>query len=122
MSINKTELSLIEDKRRFKNILDVIPALPGCYLMKDNHERLLYIGKSKNLKTRVGSYFRNKTDLSPRISLMVQQIFHIEYIVTDTENEALTLQSNLINNHTMPEFFRSGLRSIKLLLDLIKSS
>ncbi len=73
-----------------------IPSLPGCYLMKDDNDRILYIGKSKNLKSRVRSYFRNNNELSPRIALMIRQVFDIEYIVTDTESEALNLESNLI--------------------------
>ncbi len=99
MSFNKAKISLIEDKDKVKRIISLIPALPGCYIMKDNSERILYIGKSKSLRSRVSSYFRNKSGLSPRISLMVRQIFDIEYIITDTENEALTLESNLIKNN-----------------------
>ena len=59
--------------------------------MRDCDENLLYIGKSKNLKSRVRSYFTSKSDLSPRISLMVRQVYDIEFIVTDSETEALTL-------------------------------
>ncbi len=67
--------------------------------MKDNDENILYIGKSKNLKSRVNSYFRKSNDLSPRIFLMVKQIYDIEFIITDSEVEALTLESNLIKQN-----------------------
>ncbi len=67
--------------------------------MRDKEDNLLYIGKSKKLKSRVRSYFNSNAELTPRISLMVRQVFDIEFIVTDTEIEALTLESNLIKSH-----------------------
>ena len=91
-------LPLISDKKRLEIILSEIPAEAGCYLMRDKDERLLYVGKSKKLRTRVKSYFRNIEQHNPRINLMVRQIYDIEYIITDTETEALTLESNLIKN------------------------
>jgi len=66
-------------------------------------DRILYIGKSKSLRSRVRSYFRDSHELSPRISLMVRQICEIEFIVTDSEAEALALESNLIKAH-QPHF------------------
>ncbi len=66
--------------------------------MKDSEDRLLYVGKSKKLRNRVRSYFNSNKGLSPRISLMVRQITNIEFIVTDNESEALTLESNLIKS------------------------
>ncbi len=76
-----------------------IPNCPGCYLMKDKDDRILYIGKSKCLRSRVRSYFRNSKELSPRIDLMIRQVVDIEIIVTDNEAEALVLESNLIKSH-----------------------
>ena len=76
-----------------------IPILPGCYIFKDKYDTLLYIGKSKSLRKRVQSYFRPEALLSPRMKLMVSQIKDIEFIVTDSENEALNLESNLIKEH-----------------------
>jgi len=90
---------LIKDKLRLSNFLKDIPNDPGCYLMKDREDRLLYVGKSKKLRNRVRSYFRASDELSPRISLMVRQVVDIELIVTDTESEALTLESNLIKSN-----------------------
>ena len=80
-----------------------IPAEPGCYLMRDGDDRILYVGKSKSLRSRVRSYFRSRHDLSPRIRLMTRQVCEIEFIVTDSEAEALALESNLIKNH-QPHF------------------
>ena len=90
---------LIRDKSRLSDFLKDIPNDPGCYLMKDGEDRLLYVGKSKKLRSRVRSYFRSGNELSPRISLMVRQVADIELIVTDNESEALTLESNLIKSH-----------------------
>ena len=95
--------SLVNNKNKLEELLSSLPELPGCYLMKDYNGNILYIGKSKKLKNRVRSYFRLKQDISPRINLMVRQIFDIEYIITDTESEALTLESNLIKD-TQPYF------------------
>ncbi len=90
-------------KERLAQLLKDIPSEPGCYLMKDKTDRLLYVGKSKNLKQRVRSYFRNQQDHTPRIRLMVMQIHDIEFIVTDSEDEALVLESNIIKN-SQPHF------------------
>jgi len=80
-----------------------IPAEPGCYLMRDSEDAILYIGKAKVLRNRVRSYFQESSGHSPRISLMVRQICEIEFIVTDSEAEALALEANLIKNH-QPHF------------------
>jgi excinuclease ABC subunit C len=79
--------------------LKELPADPGCYLLRDSDDRILYIGKSKSLRSRVRSYFQGAHDLSPRIGLMVRQVCEIEFIVTDSEAEALALESNLIKAH-----------------------
>ena len=71
--------------------------------MRDGDDRILYVGKSKTLRSRVRSYFRSRHDLSPRIRLMTRQVCEIEFIVTDSEAEALALESNLIKNH-QPHF------------------
>lgn len=94
---------LLSDADRLSQRLKELPAEPGCYLMRDAEDRILYIGKSKSLRSRVRSYFRESHDLSPRISLMVRQVCEIEFIVTDSEAEALALESNLIKAH-QPHF------------------
>jgi excinuclease ABC subunit C len=71
--------------------------------MRDAEDRILYIGKSKSLRSRVRSYFRDGVPDRPRIELMVRQVVDIEFIVTDSEAEALVLESNLIKNH-QPHF------------------
>lgn len=72
------------------------PDKPGVYLMKDKEGKIIYVGKAVSLKNRVKSYFRNKESLSPKVRAMVSQIDDIEYIVTETEIEALVLECNLI--------------------------
>ncbi len=79
--------------------LQEIPPEPGVYFMRDATDRILYIGKSKKLRTRVRSYFRDGNHHPPRIAMMVRQVVEIEFIVTDSEAEALALEANLIKQH-----------------------
>ena len=95
----KIEYKLIHNKELLKSRLSEIPKSSGCYLFKDIDNNLLYIGKSKKLRSRVSSYFNNFADLTPRLSLMVRQITEIEIIITDSEYEALNLESNLIKTN-----------------------
>ncbi len=95
----KIEYKLINNKELLKSRLSEIPKSSGCYLFKDIDNNLLYIGKSKKLRSRVSSYFNNFADLTPRLSLMVRQITEIEIIITDSEYEALNLESNLIKTN-----------------------
>jgi excinuclease ABC subunit C len=97
--MNDTLVPLWREPERLENCLREIPAESGVYLMRDRHNNILYIGKSKKLRSRVRSYFRDSDNLSPRIALMVRQIVEIEFIVTDTEAEALALEANLIKQH-----------------------
>lgn len=94
---------LLKDPDRLNHRLQEIPAEAGVYFMRDATDNILYIGKSRKLRSRVRSYFRNLQDHSPRIELMVRQIVDIEFIVTDTEAEALALEANLIKQH-QPHF------------------
>lgn len=93
----------LKEPERLDRRLKEIPPEPGVYFMRDANDNILYIGKSKKLRSRVRSYFRNTQDLSPRIELMVRQVVEIEFIVTDTEVEALALEANLIKQH-QPHF------------------
>ena len=78
--------------------LSLLPKKPGVYLMHSDDDEIIYVGKAKNLFNRVHSYFRaNKK--SPKIEKMVTRISYFEYIVTDSETEALVLESNLIKKH-----------------------
>lgn len=96
-------LTLVKDPERLETRLKEIPPEPGVYFMRDANDNILYIGKSKKLRSRVRSYFRDNHDGNPRIALMVMQIAEIEFIVTDTEAEALALEANLVKQH-QPHF------------------
>ncbi len=96
-------LPLVKDPDRLESRLKEIPPEPGVYYMRDATDQILYIGKSKKLRSRVRSYFRDSQSLSPRIALMVKQVAEIEFIVTDTEAEALALEANLVKQH-QPHF------------------
>ena len=87
---------LVQQQEVLESRLKEIPQESGVYFMRDRQGEILYIGKAKKLRTRVRSYFRDSQPHSPRIALMVQQICDIEFIVTDTESEALALEANLI--------------------------
>ena len=95
--VTKT-LPLVKDPERLKLRLKEIPPEPGVYFMRDSGDRIIYIGKSRKLRSRVRSYFRDQK-LSDRIAMMVRQVAEIEFIVTDTEAEALALEANLIKQH-----------------------
>ncbi|MGB5135550.1 MAG: excinuclease ABC subunit UvrC [Prochlorococcaceae cyanobacterium] len=98
-------LALIQQPDRLRSRLAELPSEPGCYLMRDGDDRILYIGKAKALRNRVRSYFQSghAQGHSPRIRLMVRQVCEIEFIVTDSEAEALALESNLIKQN-QPHF------------------
>jgi excinuclease ABC subunit C len=93
---------LLQEPERLAARLKEIPAEPGVYYMRDATDQILYIGKSKTLRSRVRQYF-NGSDTRPRIQLMARQVTDIEVIVTDTEAEALALEANLIKQH-QPHF------------------
>ncbi|HZX47135.1 MAG TPA: excinuclease ABC subunit UvrC [Clostridia bacterium] len=85
---------------REKNVIPgEFPDQPGVYIMKDDRDRIIYIGKAKNLKKRIKQYFRNKDNLDVKTRVLVSQIANIEYIVTETELEALILECSLIKKH-----------------------
>ena len=80
--------------------LKKLPAKPGVYIMHDEADTILYVGKAVNLHNRVRSYFRKIHGRGPQIEKMVQQIARSEYIVTDSELEALVLENNLIKENS----------------------
>ncbi|OGH96947.1 MAG: excinuclease ABC subunit C [Candidatus Melainabacteria bacterium GWF2_32_7] len=87
----KTNISL-------KDSLSLLPEAPGVYLMYDQEDEIIYIGKAKSLKKRVKSYFTKNHD-SPKLVVMVPQIVRFEFIITDSEIEALILESHMIKKH-----------------------
>ncbi|MBT5021739.1 excinuclease ABC subunit C [Candidatus Woesearchaeota archaeon] len=80
------------------SILANLPKNPGCYLFKDNSKKIIYIGKAKNIKKRVSSYFQKKHD-DKKTLVLVTKIAHIDFVITDSEVEALLLENNLIKKH-----------------------
>jgi excinuclease ABC subunit C len=90
---------LFRQPEQLETRLKEIPAEPGVYLMRSGNGDILYIGKSKKLRSRVRSYFRDSQQLSDRIAMMIRQVTEIEFIVTDTEAEALALEANLVKQH-----------------------
>ena len=79
--------------------LKKLPAKPGVYIMHDEDDRIIYVGKAVILKNRVRSYFRESTKKTVKIAQMVSKINWFEYVVTDSEMEALVLENNLIKEH-----------------------
>jgi excinuclease ABC subunit C len=82
-----------------QNKLDSLPSSPGVYLMKDSQGKILYVGKGKDLRKRVLSYFQGKDHSSPKIRVLVKKVSDLEFIITGSEKEALILESNLIKHH-----------------------
>ncbi|MDE6941106.1 MAG: GIY-YIG nuclease family protein, partial [Lachnospiraceae bacterium] len=89
------------DKEAFdvKEELHKLPNKPGVYIMHDLDDTILYVGKAKNLHNRVRSYFKENIGRGPQIDKMVSLIARFEYIVTDSELEALVLENNLIKEY-----------------------
>ncbi|MEH2175164.1 excinuclease ABC subunit UvrC [Nostoc sp.] len=99
MTISTQILPLVKEPERLENRLAEIPPEPGVYFMRDKSDRIIYIGKSRKLRSRVRSYFRDGYNKTERIATMVKLVTEIEFIVTDTEAEALALEANLIKQH-----------------------
>ena len=82
--------------------LDLLPDLPGCYLLRDEQGQVLYVGKAESLRQRVRSYFQDSSTHTPRIRLMVSRVRDVEVVVTASATEALLLESNLIKRYRPP--------------------
>ena len=82
-----------------KEELNKLPKSPGVYIMHDKNDDVIYVGKAVNLHSRVRSYFRENVGRGPWIDRMISLIAYFEYIVTDSELEALVLENNLIKEH-----------------------
>ncbi len=91
--MNNSNLDAVTQK------LERLPRRPGVYLMKDNKGKIIYVGKAVDLRQRVRSYFQQSQQLSSKVRAMVERIADLDYTVTDTEVEALILESNLIKEY-----------------------
>jgi len=87
-------------RKSFEEELKRLPKEPGVYIMRDEQDTILYVGKAVNLHSRVRSYFRDNIGRGPAIDKMVSLIARFEYIVTDSELEALVLENNLIKEYS----------------------
>lgn len=88
---------------KIKDILRKLPSSPGVYQFLDAKKKIIYIGKAKNLKNRVKSYFQKSTDKTPKIERLVEKAEDLKWIETNSETEALTLEANLVREH-QPKF------------------
>lgn len=79
--------------------LKKLPAEPGVYLMKDENDKVIYVGKAISLKNRVRQYFQSSKNHTSKVKSMVKNIYKFEYIITDSELEALILECNLIKQY-----------------------
>lgn len=84
--------------KQLEEKLKLLPGMPGCYLYQDINGEIIYVGKAKNLKKRVKSYFLKNLD-GAKLNILVPQIMNLEYIITNSEAEALILESHLIKKH-----------------------
>ena len=83
----------------YRELLPTLPDQPGVYRFIDGEEEILYIGKAKNLKKRIASYFGEKKDMRRKTRIMVRSAVRIEYTIVDTEQDALLLEATLIKKH-----------------------
>ena len=90
-------MPVYNNKEWLNEKLALLPDLPGCYLMKNEKNTIIYIGKAKNLKNRVRSYFRSSH--TGKTALLVEEIYTFETIVTNSNKEALLLEISLIQKY-----------------------
>ncbi len=89
-------------RKDFDHRLRITPEKPGVYIMKDARDKVLYVGKASSLKNRIRSYFGSPNNLAPKIQRMVSRVADYEFIVTDSEAEALILECTLIKKYRPP--------------------
>ncbi len=87
------------ESAKLEQQLKILPTCPGVYLFKDREGEVIYVGKGTNLSNRVRSYFAAPSSLSSKIQQLVSKIYDLEFIVTDSEQEALILECNMIKRH-----------------------
>ncbi len=86
-------------ERKFSERIRATPAKPGVYLMRDAKGEVLYVGKASSLRNRLGSYFARRAGLAPKIRAMVSRVADFDFIVTESDQEAVILECNLIKEH-----------------------
>lgn len=92
--MNQTpQMAKLEEKAK------LLPLRPGCYLMKNKNDQIIYVGKAKNLKNRVQSYF-NTSEKNAKTEILVSHVVDFEFIITETDAESFVLENNLIKKHT----------------------
>ncbi|OQB65309.1 MAG: UvrABC system protein C [Bacteroidetes bacterium ADurb.Bin141] len=96
---NISFFAILKNSDHIKSILENLPGMPGVYQFFDKSDKLLYVGKAKNLKKRVSSYFHKEQHVSGKTAVLVKQITDIKFIITETELDALLLENNLIKKH-----------------------
>ncbi|HET7153322.1 MAG TPA: GIY-YIG nuclease family protein, partial [Candidatus Kapabacteria bacterium] len=87
------------DKSQIENKLKNLPVSPGVYIYKDAAGNIIYVGKAKSLKNRVSQYFQEGRPHDPKTAVLVSKITDLDWVITDSEVEALILENNLIKQH-----------------------
>ena len=103
-----------------EEIIPRLPTQPGVYIMKGLEEKVLYIGKAKNLRARVRSYVGVRADDWPKVRFLMPKVKALDYIITQTEKEALLLENTLIKKH-LPQYninLKDDKTYLHLMLDL----
>ena len=95
--VNRKEETDDRLRRKIRDKLSVVPFEPGCYLMKDRNDQIIYVGKAKRLRNRLRSYFTGAHDA--KTTRLVSEIRNFEFIVTSSETESLLLELNLIKQY-----------------------
>ncbi|MDO5850123.1 MAG: excinuclease ABC subunit UvrC [Methanobacteriaceae archaeon] len=93
-----TIVNKVKRTQETQDFINQLPKKPGIYIMKDENEEIIYIGKSKSLRNRVKSYFQENLD-RPKTAVLMSHFNSLEYIITNSEKEALILEANLIKKH-----------------------
>lgn len=93
-----TVVNKVKRTQETQDFINQLPKKPGIYIMKDENEEIIYIGKSKSLRNRVKSYFQENLD-RPKTAVLMSHFNSLEYIITNSEKEALILEANLIKKH-----------------------
>ena len=90
---------MTKNTKELKLKLKNLPTQPGVYLFKGEKDKILYIGKAKNLRNRVRTYFQSPQRLSPKTARLMSKAVDFELLVTENEIEALILEANLVREH-----------------------